>query len=279
MISKNIFASALCKNKAGFPHCKTGAKRTLQTATSDYMANSYEAVQLSQPEEHNLPSKTITGIPLRGMLLGAPGAGKGTQTERIKNYFDITAVSSGNLLRQNIAMNTQVGIIAKEIIERGDLVPDNIMVSLIENELAKIHNQNWLLDGFPRNVEQAQALDRMLENYNCPLNMVVSLDVPQDIIIARITERYVHIPSGRVYNLTYNPPVVPGVDDITGEPLVHRPDDNPDTFRLRLDKYNRITSPLLDYYAKKGVLRTYSGNTSDIIFPQIYNLLSNIFIM
>ncbi|KAJ1941473.1 Adenylate kinase 2 [Kickxella alabastrina] len=110
-----------------------------------------------------------------------------------------------------------------------------------------------------------------------PLNAVVNLNVPEHVILNRIIERYVHVPSGRVYNLTYNPPKVPGVDDITGEPLEHRPDDNPESFKRRLQQYHALTEPLLEYYRKAGVLASFAGDTSDIIFPQLKEFLDERF--
>ncbi|OMJ12071.1 GTP:AMP phosphotransferase, mitochondrial [Smittium culicis] len=117
----------------------------------------------------------------------------------------------------------------------------------------------------------------MLDRLNCPLNLVINLEVPEQVILSRILERYVHVPSGRIYNLSYNPPKNPGLDDITNEPLVHRPDDNADSLKTRLQKYHSATMPLLEYYDKKGVLKVFSGDSSDIIYPQIRSMLTDIF--
>ncbi|KAJ1889011.1 Adenylate kinase 2 [Kickxella alabastrina] len=220
---------------------------------------------------------TRNGVPLRMLILGAPGAGKGTQSSRIRNHFAVTTISSGDVLRRNILEQTPAGQQAQSSVARGELVPDNLIVSLIRNELETIQNSNWLLDGFPRNLAQAQALDQMLLATDQPLNAVVNLNVPEHVILNRIIERYVHVPSGRVYNLTYNPPKVPGVDDITGEPLEHRPDDNPESFKRRLQQYHALTEPLLEYYGKAGVLASFAGDTSDIIFPQLKEFLDERF--
>ncbi|KAJ2787774.1 Adenylate kinase 2 [Coemansia interrupta] len=241
------------------------------TAAADESADS---VALGRPSP--LRHRTRDGVPLRMLILGAPGAGKGTQSSRIRKHFDITAVSSGDVLRRNIAEQTPSGLLAKEAVARGDLVSDDLIVSLIESELGTIAG-SWLLDGFPRTLPQAQALDSMLLATNQPLSTVVNLVVPEDTILNRIVERYVHVPSGRVYNLTYNPPRVPGVDDVTGEPLEHRPDDNPESFRRRLKQYHAVTEPLLEYYAAKGVLTSLAGPTSDVIFPQLYDYLDDKF--
>ncbi|KAJ1816112.1 Adenylate kinase 2 [Coemansia sp. RSA 2598] len=210
------------------------------------------------------------------LILGAPGAGKGTQSSRIRKSFGIAAISSGDVLRRNIAEQTPAGIRAKESVARGELVSDNIIVELIRAELNTIGG-SWLLDGFPRNIAQAQALDAMLGAASQPLNAVVNLVVPEDVILSRIIERYVHVPSGRVYNLSYNPPRVPGVDDVTGEPLEHRPDDNPESFKRRLQQYHALTEPLLEYYDKSSILTSFAGSTSDIIYPQLYRFLDERF--
>ncbi|KAJ2612599.1 Adenylate kinase 2 [Coemansia sp. RSA 1365] len=166
---------------------------------------------------------------------------------------------------------------AQAAVASGSLVSDEIIVDLIHAELNNIAGRSWLLDGFPRNIMQAQALDSMLEAVGQPLNAVVNLDVPEGVILQRIIERYVHVSSGRVYNLSYNPPKVSGIDDVTGEPLEHRPDDNPESFKRRLEQYHAVTQPLLNYYHSMGVLTSFSGSTSDIIFPQFYAFLDQRF--
>ncbi|ANB13222.1 adenylate kinase ADK2 [Sugiyamaella lignohabitans] len=212
--------------------------------------------------------------PLRALFLGAPGAGKGTQVSRLlRDFKGIPAISSGDLLRDNIQKGTKVGKEAATIIKDGGLVPDSTMVSLIGTELQNRgwlnSESSWLLDGFPRTVSQAPALDSILNKSGAALNLVVELKVPEEVILDRIENRWVHAKSGRIYNLTFNPPKVPGKDDITGEPLTKRPDDNPEVFKQRLDKYREMTLPLLDYYGEKGLLHSFQGETSDIIYPQI----------
>ncbi|KAJ2552077.1 Adenylate kinase 2 [Coemansia sp. RSA 1933] len=220
---------------------------------------------------------TRSGIPLRMLILGAPGAGKGTQSSRIRRHFDIAAISSGDVLRRNIAEQTAAGKKAQAAVAQGMLVNDDIIVELIRNELDTIEGNNWLLDGFPRSITQARALDAMLAATNQPLDAVVNLVVPESVILQRVVERYVHVPSGRVYNLSYNPPKIAGIDDVTGEPLEHRPDDNPESFKRRLEQYHALTKPLLDYYRSAGVLASFPGETSDIIFPQIHAYLDDRF--
>ncbi|CAG8563790.1 10759_t:CDS:2 [Paraglomus brasilianum] len=207
--------------------------------------------------------------PIRLLLLGSPGAGKGTQSARIQKNFNLAAISSGNLLRQNIARGTEVGKMAAAQMERGAFVSDDIMIELINDELVTLEQQNWLLDGFPRTINQAASLDKTLTSTGQPLNLVINLHVPEEVILQRIMDRWVHVPSGRVYNLSYNPPKRHGYDDITGERLTKRPDDNPEIFKVRLQKHMSLTEPLLEYYAKRNILVTCAGRTSDEIYPQI----------
>lgn len=214
-------------------------------------------------------SPTTEELPMRILLLGSPGAGKGTQSSRIQKSFNISAITSGDLLRQNIANGTRVGKIAAKHMECGAYVPDNIMIELITDELQRFNRQNWLLDGFPRTINQATSLDDNLSLSGQPLNLVINLHVPEEVILQRIMDRWVHVPSGRIYNQSYNPPRIPGLDDITGEKLTKRADDNPETFKIRLQKHHELTDPLLEYYDKQNILITCTGRTSDEIYPQI----------
>ncbi|KAJ3337070.1 hypothetical protein HDU93_001693 [Gonapodya sp. JEL0774] len=208
------------------------------------------------------------------LIMGSPGSGKGTQTERMMKHYEMEAISSGDLLRKHIKGGTEVGKIAQKIISEGGLVPDDVMVKLMIEELQNLKDKTLLLDGFPRTLPQAEALDSAMSRNKMPLDLVINLDVPPEVILQRIEDRWVHIPSGRVYNLSYNPPKVPGKDDVTGEPLSKRPDDNVDTFKKRLDNYFSMTKPLITYYEKQGKLRNFHGETSDIIAPQIKDELA-----
>ncbi|BFZ63480.1 Adenylate kinase 2 [Saitoella coloradoensis] len=223
--------------------------------------------------------------PWRGLLIGAPGAGKGTHSTALVNrYPSLLTISSGDLLRQNIAAKTPLGLTAQTAVAKGEFVPDEVMIDLVLGELrarggvypdgyevkaSEELEQSWVLDGFPRTGVQAQRLDEVLEQSNAALNMVVHLEVPFDVILERIAGRWIHAPSGRVYNTGYNPPAVAGKDDVTGEPLTKRPDDNPETFKKRLNVFKDMTEPLLEYYEKQGVLFTARGPTSKIVWPQI----------
>ncbi|CAG8515327.1 8974_t:CDS:2 [Acaulospora morrowiae] len=214
-------------------------------------------------------SPTMGNMVMRILLLGSPGSGKGTQSSRLQKNFNVAAISSGDLLRRNIANGTEIGKFAAKEIERGAYVSDNIMIELITNELRTIKRKNWLLDGFPRTINQAIALDDNLSLTGQPLNLVINLQVPEEVILQRIMDRWVHVPSGRVYNLSYNPPKRPGLDDVTGEKLSKRTDDNAEIFKIRLQKHRELTEPLLEYYSKRNMLVTFTGSTSDEIYPKI----------
>ncbi|KAJ1857329.1 Adenylate kinase 2 [Coemansia sp. RSA 1822] len=264
------YTQSLSSRRAALGHAQMQRWQSSSSATET-------AVEVDdQLELPQLRSLTRTGTPLRMLILGAPGAGKGTQSSRVRESFGITAISSGDVLRRNIAEQTMAGQKAAAAVASGLLVSDDIIVDLIRTELDKITG-SWLLDGFPRNIAQAQALDTMLAAGNQPLNAVVNLQVSESVILQRVVERYVHVRSGRVYNLTYNPPKTPGIDDVTGERLEHRPDDNPESFRRRLEQYHKLTEPLLEYYDKSGVLTSFAGDTSDAIFPQFYAFLDQRF--
>ncbi|KAI9720397.1 MAG: hypothetical protein M1812_002903 [Candelaria pacifica] len=251
----------------------------------------------------------------RIILVGAPGVGKGTQTERLmKRYPQVSSVSSGDLLRDNVRNRTPLGIKAESTMKVGSLVPDSMILRLITNELT---TRGWLstpastipltlntsaaaatasldppdldsyitppndqdapiktsddpsasfiLDGFPRTAAQAAQLDELI-----PINLVVNICTPVSIIIDRISNRLVHEPSGRVYNTTFNAPKVEGKDDLTGETLTKRSDDDPETWKARLKKFDQTSLPLLDHYDKKGVLWTVEGNSSDEISPRLF---------
>lgn len=212
------------------------------------------------------------------IFFGKPGAGKGTLTARLVRKYDIVSLSTGDLLRQHISEKTEVGRVAEEIVANGGLLPDELMLRIVSSKLDGLRNKHWVLDGFPRTVGQGKLLDAHLRKQGTPLNLVVNLDVPDEIILARISDRWVHLPSGRVYNLSYNQPRVDGIDDETGEPLTKRPDDNPEIFARRLQQFYSSTSPLLQYYnshptscfqGSKTRVVSLRGNTSDEVWPRL----------
>ncbi|KAG0676418.1 hypothetical protein C6P40_002152 [Pichia californica] len=214
---------------------------------------------------------------IRMVIMGAPGSGKGTLTSRLlKKIPNIHSLSTGDILRKEISQNSSIGLKAKEYIARGDLLPNEFMAKIVENELNLNKwldgKTSFLLDGFPRTIEQAKELEPVLKPHNSDINFVVELNVPPEVILDRIANRWVHS-SGRVYNLQYNPPKIPFKDDITGEPLFKRPDDNPETFKVRLDKYFSELEPIRKFYESKGIYHVVKGETSDIIFPQLQALV------
>ncbi|THW50037.1 adenylate kinase [Aureobasidium pullulans] len=264
----------------------------------------------------------------RIILVGAPGVGKGTQSERmLKRFPQLASISSGDLLRDNVRRRTPLGTVrlsvvttpgiqAESLMKAGSLVPDSTILRLITNELT---TRGWLtpsttqkpltvnsvasslnplnafapaqdeyitptpsyqgsydfsdqpsasfiLDGFPRTVDQAIQLDRLV-----PINLVVQLNTPTSVILDRICNRWIHAASGRVYNTTFNAPKVDGKDDITGEALIQRDDDKPETWMARLKKFEETSLPLLEHYDKLGVLWKVDGNSSDEISPKLFD--------
>ncbi|WP_294615848.1 adenylate kinase [uncultured Gilliamella sp.] len=190
---------------------------------------------------------------MRIILLGAPGAGKGTQAQFIMQKYGIPQISTGDMLRAAVKAGTPLGLQVKEIMnDSGKLVTDELVIALVKERIAQSDCANgFLLDGFPRTVPQADAMKAAGINFD----YVLEFDVPDSVIIDRISGRRVHPDSGRVYHVRYNPPKVDGVDDITGEPLIIRKDDNEEVVRKRLVEYHELTKPLINYYqqeAKKG---------------------------
>ena len=189
---------------------------------------------------------------MRLILLGPPGAGKGTQAGFITAAFSIPQISTGDMLRAAIKAGTELGKMAKQVMDEGKLVSDDIIIGLVKERLKQPDCANgYLFDGFPRTIPQAQAL----RDSGIRLDHVVELQVPDSAIIERMSGRRVHQPSGRSYHIRFNPPKVEGKDDVTGEPLTQRDDDREEVVRKRLDVYQQQTRPLVDYYqawAKTG---------------------------
>ena len=184
---------------------------------------------------------------MRLILLGPPGAGKGTQANFVREHFLIPQISTGDMLRAAIKAGTPVGIAVKKVIDAGQLVSDDIIVRLVRERLREPDcKKGYLFDGFPRTIPQAEAM----RESGVDLDFVVEIEVDNEEIIQRLSGRRVHPASGRNYHLKFNPPRVPGRDDSTGEPLVQRDDDKEETVRKRLDIYQQQTRPLVDYYSK-----------------------------
>jgi len=183
---------------------------------------------------------------MRLILLGPPGAGKGTQAGFITKHFHIPQISTGDMLRAAVKAGTELGLQAKSIMESGGLVSDDLIIGLVKDRLKQPDCANgYLFDGFPRTIPQADAL----KTAGIKLDFVVEIDVPQEDIISRMSGRRVHPASGRSYHIDFNPPKVAGIDDETGEPLVQRDDDKEETVRHRLSVYEQQTRPLVDYYS------------------------------
>lgn len=186
---------------------------------------------------------------MRLMMLGAPGAGKGTQAQFLTEHFDIPQISTGDMLRASIRAGAPLGMEAKGYMDAGQLVPDDLIIRMVQARIAESDCKNgFLLDGFPRTLAQAEALAAA----GVALDAVIEIDVPFATIIERMAGRRVHPASGRTYHVTYNPPKVAGKDDETGEELIQRDDDKEETVKKRLDVYAAQTQPLVDFYSQKA---------------------------
>ncbi|HYE71204.1 MAG TPA: adenylate kinase [Aquabacterium sp.] len=184
---------------------------------------------------------------MRLILLGAPGAGKGTQAAYICQKYGIPQISTGDMLRAAVKAGTELGMAAKKVMDAGGLVSDDIIIGLVKERIAQPDcAKGFLFDGFPRTIPQADAM----KNAGVKLDVVLEIDVPDEAIIERMSGRLFHMPSGRSYHVKFNPPKVPGLDDVTGEPLTQRDDDKEETVRKRLAIYQSQTRPLVDYYSK-----------------------------
>ena len=214
------------------------------------------------------------------ILLGAPGAGKGTQATFICEKYGIPQISTGDMLRAAVKAGTPLGIEAKKIMDSGGLVSDELIINLVKERIAQADCAGgFLFDGFPRTLPQADAMKAA----NVTLDFVLEIDVPFDAIIERMSGRRSHAASGRTYHVKFNPPKVAGVDDVTGEPLIQREDDKEETVKKRLDVYSAQTRPLVDYYsewaktepAKAPKYRAISGSgTVDDITARAFEALS-----
>ncbi len=183
---------------------------------------------------------------MRMILLGPPGAGKGTQANLIKEKFGIPQISTGDMLRAAVSAGTPLGLEAKKIIDSGKLVSDDICIGLVKDRIAQPDcSDGFLLDGFPRTIPQAEAM----KEAGIDVDYVVEIDVPDEEIVKRMSGRHVHLPSGRTYHVLYNPPRSEGLDDVTGEALIQREDDREETVKKRLEVYHSQTRPLVDYYS------------------------------
>ncbi|SGZ50046.1 CIC11C00000000255 [Sungouiella intermedia] len=212
-----------------------------------------------QDRIHQLEQKAgiIPAVPksVRMVLIGPPGAGKGTQAPNLKEKFCACHLATGDMLRAQVTAKTALGVEAKKIMDQGGLVSDEIMVNMIKSELENNSEckNGFILDGFPRTIPQAEKLDSMLETRKTPLESAVELKIDDELLVARITGRLVHPASGRSYHKLFNPPKKDMIDDVSGEPLVQRSDDNEDALKKRLVTYHKQTEPIVEYYKKNGI--------------------------
>jgi adenylate kinase len=214
---------------------------------------------------------------LRLILLGPPGAGKGTQASGIINKYNIPHISTGDIFRKNIKEGTDLGKQAKEYMDKGLLVPDELVVGLVKNRLTENDTENgFLLDGFPRTVAQAEALDTELKNLGWSLDNVINIKVSKDELVERAVGRRICKDCGATYHIKFNPPTIPGKCDVCGGELYQRDDDNEETVAKRIEVYENQTSPLIEYYNKQGVLLNIDGAQDiDKVFDDIVDALGS----
>jgi adenylate kinase len=196
------------------------------------------------------------------ILLGPPGAGKGTQAGRLREDFGLPYVGTGDLLREHKQSETELGVAAKKYMDNGDLVPDDLVIAMILEKVEEDGKDGFLLDGFPRTIGQAEALGRELESMGRRLTAALLIEAPDETVISRLSGRRV-CSAGHVYHVEDDPPKHEGVCDQDGKPLTRRKDDEPDTIRKRLSTYHAQTEPLKDYYDERGLLRRFDG-TRDV---------------
>lgn len=209
------------------------------------------------------------------IMLGAPGAGKGTQAKMLAKKYDIPHISTGDIFRMNIKNNTELGQKAKGYMDAGELVPDELVVDLVVDRIkAKDCMKGFILDGFPRTIPQAEALDYALNNQNERIDYAINVDVPDEAIIKRMSGRRACVGCGATYHVENMPPKKENVCDTCGESLILREDDKPETVKKRLDVYHEQTQPLIDYYDKKGVILTVDGTLDvDVVFKKLTEVL------
>lgn len=212
------------------------------------------------------------------ILMGLPGAGKGTQAERIVEKYGIPHISTGDMFRAAIKGETELGLKAKSFMDAGELVPDEVTIGIVRDRLAKDDcKKGFLLDGFPRTVAQAEALEELLASLDRKLDYVLNVDVPEQLLMDRLTGRRVSPTSGRTYHVIFNPPKVEGKCDVDGSDLIQRDDDKPETVKKRLEVNQKQAKPLFDFYSEKGYLRNIKGDQDiDKVFDDIDQLLKGL---
>ena len=204
------------------------------------------------------------------VFLGPPGAGKGTMASRLAKDLRIPHISTGDMFREAMAKGTELGQKAKAIMEAGDLVPDELTIAMVKERLAEPDARNgYILDGFPRTIPQAEALDGF-----ATLDRAIRFELDEEQLVRRLAGRRVHKASGRTYHVEFNPPREPGKDDVTGEPLIQRDDDKDDAIRNRLAVYDKQTAPLVSFYREKGILTTIDASPApDAVYDALRQAL------
>eukprot|EP00092_Neocalanus_flemingeri_P053839 GFUD01063346.1.p1 GENE.GFUD01063346.1~~GFUD01063346.1.p1 ORF type:complete len:249 (+),score=89.22 GFUD01063346.1:48-794(+) len=215
---------------------------------------------------------------IRAVLLGPPGSGKGTQSPRLKETYSVCHLATGDLLRAEIGSGSDLGKEIKSVIDQGQLVSDELVLRMVADNLDKPDCKNgFLLDGFPRTIGQAEKLDVMLEKRKEPLDAVVEFAIDDSLLVRRICGRWFHLASGRSYHEEFHPPRVPGKDDVTGEVLVKRNDDNPEVLVKRLQQYHSLTSPLVDYYNARCLhSKVDASQSANNVFKEIKNIFQGV---
>ena len=210
------------------------------------------------------------------ILMGPPGAGKGTLAKQLKSSLNLVHISTGDMFRENIKGGTALGLLAKSYIDKGDLVPDQVTIDMLKARLAKKDCENgFLLDGFPRTLPQAEALEKLSKEINRPIEVVVNLDCNNEELIRRISGRRVCKNCGAPYHIVTMKPKVEGVCDLCGGPLYQRADDNEEALKVRLDHYVTDTKPLLDFYKQRGLLENFNSLVgSQELFNQVSKFLT-----
>ena len=209
------------------------------------------------------------------IMLGGPGAGKGTQAKRIAAEYQIPHISTGDIFRANIKNGTELGKKAKEYMDQGLLVPDELTCSLVTDRVSSPDcEKGYVLDGFPRTIPQAEVLEKALHEMGTDIDYAINVDVPDENIVTRMSGRRACVNCGATYHLENNPPKVPGKCDTCGSDLILRDDDRPETVQKRLDVYHAQTQPLIDFYEAKGILKNVDGTRDiDDVFEQIRGIL------
>lgn len=208
------------------------------------------------------------------ILMGPPGAGKGTQAKKLIAKYNIPHISTGDMFREAIKEGTPLGKIAQSYINDGHLVPDDVTIGLVKERLSKDDcASGYLLDGFPRTIAQADALDALTKEIHREVEFVINIDTPKDELVKRICGRRVCKACGAPFHIVNIPPKKEGICDVCGGELIQRPDDNEEALVTRLEHYNKQTAPLLDYYKKKGLLTTFDGSSSANLTPKLIAFL------